>query len=189
MPFIVRLATPADISALDTLIAASARALSRGFYSPAETEAAIKYVFGVNNQLIADGTYFVIDDGTTIVACGGWSFRATLYGGDQRPMAEERRASPELPPASPTRTAKIRAFFVSPTHARQGLGVRLMDACVDAATAAGFERLELMSTLPGVPFYRRLGFRELEPVSDTLPDGTTIAFVRMDREVAETKRR
>lgn len=183
MPFIVRLATPDDVSALNALIPASARALSRGFYSPAETEAAIRYVFGVNNQLIADGTYFVIGDGSSVVACGGWSFRSTLYGGDQRPMAEAHVATSERSAISSGRTAKIRAFFVAPTHARQGLGERLMDACVKAATAAGFERLELMSTLPGVPFYRKLGFRELEQVHDTLPDGTRLAFVRMDRAI------
>jgi GNAT superfamily N-acetyltransferase len=171
----VRLALASDIPALNDLIPVSARVLSQGFYSPAQTEAAIKYVFGVNLQLIADRSYFVVEDSGEIVACGGWSFRATLYGGDQRPVG----GGPTLDAAQDA--ARIRAFFVSPAHARKGLGSLLMKACTEAATAAGFRQLELMSTLPGVPFYSRLGFRERERVTDTLPDGTAVEFVRMDR--------
>lgn len=177
MPPYLRLATPADVPVLNELIPASARALSAGYYTAAESEAAIRYVFGVNHQLIADGTYFLIEEDGVAVACGGWSFRHTLYGGDQRPVGAGDQEEPGRP------SAKIRAFFVAPGHARKGLGAMLMDACVAAAKAAGFERLELMSTLPGVPFYRKLGFRDVEPVEDRLPDGTLLGFVRMEREI------
>ena len=172
MPPTVRHATRADVPVLAELIPASARALSAGFYTPAETEAAIRHVFGVNLQLIDDGTYYVVEDEGTIIACGGWSFRATLYGGDQRPVAAGQ---------GPGSAAKIRAFFVAPGHARKGIGGLLLHACAEAARAAGFRRLELMATLPGVPFYARLGFREVAPVVDTLPDGTRLRFVRMER--------
>ncbi|MFN8653664.1 MAG: GNAT family N-acetyltransferase [Gemmatimonadales bacterium] len=177
MPPTLRLATSADVPVLNDLIPASARELSRGFYTPAEAEAAIRYVFGVNHQLIADGTYFVIEDAGAVVACGGWSFRNTLYGGDQRPVGAD------APPDQVAPAAKIRAFFVAPGQARKGLGGLLMDACVAAAAAAGFERLELMSTLPGVPFYHKLGFRDIEAVQDRLPDGTVLGFVRMERAI------
>lgn len=177
MPVTVRPAVSADVPALDRLISRSARALSQGFYSPAQVEAAIAHVFGVNLQLIADGTYFVAEEAGEIVACGGWSYRATLYGGDQRPVG----AGPRLNPHEDA--ARIRAYFVSPDHARRGLGGRLMQVCTEAAGAAGFRRLELMSTLPGVPFYSKFGFRSLDRVTDTLPDGTALEFVRMEREV------
>jgi GNAT superfamily N-acetyltransferase len=175
MPIAIRPAVTADIPALNELIPTSARALSRGFYTPSETEAAIRYVFGVNLQLIEDGTYFVATEAGRILACGGWSYRATLYGGDQRPVG----GGPVLDPA--VDAARIRAFFVAPGQARKGLGSMLMQACAEAAGAAGFHRLELMSTLPGLPFYSKLGFRELRRVADTLPDGTTLALVQMDR--------
>ncbi len=172
MPLTVRVATRADVPVLSELIPASARALSTGFYTAEETEAAIRHVFGVNLQLIDDGTYLVVEDDGAIVACGGWSFRATLYGGDQRPVGTDD---------APGDTAKIRAFFVAPGQARKGIGGLLLEACAEAARRAGFRRLELMATLPGVPFYARLGFREVAPVVDTLPDGTRLRFVRMER--------
>ena len=115
------------------------------------------------------------NDDEEIVGCGGWSWRRTLYGGDQRPMG----AGAVLDPA--VDAARIRAFFVASDRARQGIGGWILQACEAAAAAKGFSRLELMSTLPGVPFYRRLGFHEVERVVDTLPDGTAIEFVRMTR--------
>lgn len=175
MPITIRRATAADIPALLALIPESARALSRGFYTPEQTEAAIRYVFGVDSRLIADGTYFVAVDGGTIVGAGGWSRQRTLYGGDQRPMGAGEALDPTVD------AARIRAFFLAGTHARQGIGARLLEACAAAASAAGFSHLELMSTLPGVPFYARLGFRELRRVTDLLPDGTALEFVHMAR--------
>ncbi len=171
----IRSATPSDIPTLERLIPASARALSRSFYSNQQIESAIRYVFGVDSQLIADGTYYVAVDDDDIVGCGGWSWRRTLYGGDQRPMGAGALLDPAVD------AARIRAFFVASDHARRGIGARILRACEEAAAAKGFSRLELMSTLPGVAFYRRFGFREVERVLDTLPDATTIEFVRMTR--------
>ena len=174
----LRPATAADIPVLNPLIARSARALSAGFYSPDVIESAIRHVFGVDSTLIADGTFFVaVAEDDTIVACGGWSRRRTLYGGDQRPVGNADPLDPR------TDAARIRAFFVDPAHARRGLGRLLYDACARAARESGFGRLELMATLPGVPLYAALGFAEIEAVTDVLPDGTPIGFVRMGRSL------
>jgi GNAT superfamily N-acetyltransferase len=175
MPLRLRAAEPSDSAALGALIERSARALSAGFYTERETEAAIRYVFGVDSQIIADGTYFVVEESAHIVGCGGWSRRSTLYGGDQRPVGARDLLDPM------TEAAKIRAFFVDPEHARRGIGRLLLDACTEAARAAGFSRLELMATLPGVPFYAANGFAEEARVTDMLPDGTALRFVRMAR--------
>jgi N-acetylglutamate synthase-like GNAT family acetyltransferase len=175
-PVRIRSATQSDIPALRTLIERSARGLSRGFYSEREAESAIRHVFGIDSSLVDDGTYYVLEAEGTAAACGGWSRRRTLYGGDQRPMgAVDELLDPEKD------AARIRAFFVSPDHARRGFGTMLLDHCVSAAGAAGFTRLELMSTLPGVPFYEAMGFRAEEEVKDVLPDGLAVGFVRMTR--------
>jgi GNAT superfamily N-acetyltransferase len=175
MDLALRTAASTDSATLGALIERSARALSVGFYTQTETEAAIRYVFGVDSQLVADGTYFVVEESGRIVGCGGWSKRSTLYGGDQRPVGARDLLDPK------TEAAKIRAFFVDPEHARRGVGRLLLDACTDAARAAGFSRLELMATLPGVPFYAAHGFVEEAGVTDVLPDGTAVRFVRMAR--------
>jgi len=175
----IRLATPADIPALKDVIPASARALSRGYYSEAQIEAAIRHVFGVDSQLIADQTYYVAVDDGAIVGCGGWSWRRTLYGGDQRPMGGG--GGDILDPSCDA--ARVRAFFVVDSHARHGIGARILSTCEAAALDQGFSRVELMSTLPGVPFYSKLGFREVEHIIDTLPDGTRIEFVLMSRHI------
>jgi GNAT superfamily N-acetyltransferase len=124
----LRLATPADVPALRELIPRSVRALSRDHYSDAQIEGAIRHVFGPDTQLIADGTYFVVDAGAEIVACGGWSRRRTLFGGDQMKGAED----PLLDPAR--EAARIRAFFVAPEWARRGLASRLMEAVERTST-------------------------------------------------------
>jgi GNAT superfamily N-acetyltransferase len=173
----VRVATEADLPAIRALIPSSVRGLSVGFYTPDQVESSIRYVFGPDTQLIADGTYFVAVDGDAVVGCGGWSARRTLYGGDQAKDADDPRLDPATEPA------RIRAFFVHPDHARRGIASAIYDACVAAARAAGFRALELMATLPGVPLYRAFGFHPVEPVEDTLPDGVTIGFVRMRREI------
>ena len=177
MSYTLRTAEPADAAGLRLLIERSARGLGAGYYTDLETEAAIRYVFGVDSRLIADRTYFVVEDATSIVACGGWSHRRTLYGGDQRPVGSREALVPGID------AARIRAFFVAPEHARRGIGRQLFTACHAAAAAAGFTRFELMATLPGVPLYAALGFAALESVTDLLPDGTSLAFVRMGREL------
>jgi len=173
----VRPASLADIPTLTGMIASSARILSRGYYTGQETESAIRHVFGVDSALIADGTYFVATLGGRLAGCGGWSRRQTLYGGDQRPVG----ALDLLDPARDA--ARIRAFFVAPTAARRGVGRGLFNECVRAASASGFRALELMATLPGVPFYAALEFETIEQITDELPDGTPIRFVRMRREI------
>lgn len=176
-----------DIPALNALIERSARQLSVGFYTPAEIDAAVRYVFGVDTNLVADGTYFVVHDGAALAGCGGWSKRRTLYGGDQRPVDADARGVPQVPAEDQLQpgvdAAKVRAFFVSPDFARRGVGRFLLDACLAAAAQAGFTRVELMATLPGVPFYAALGFRPMREVTDRLPDGTPLRFVQMDREI------
>lgn len=174
----LRLATSDDLTELRALIPASVRGLSQGFYTPQQIESAIRYVFGPDTQLIADGTYFAaVEEDGMIVGCGGWSRRRTLYGGDQMKDADD----PPLDPA--TEAARIRAFFVHPERARRGIGSLIMNACRDAAARAGFQRLELMATLPGVPLYRAFGFEAREQVANTLPDGVVVPFVRMERAI------
>jgi len=178
----LRLATPADIPALQSLIADSARGLSSRFYTPEQIDAAIRHVFGVDTQLIADGTYFVID-GTDAslpspAAAGGWSARRTLFGGDQM----KADTDPRLDPAS--EPARIRAFFVHPQWARRGLARQLYTACAQAAWDAGFRAFELMATKPGEPLYAALGFTVLEEVTVALPGGVSVPFTRMGRVLA-----
>lgn len=173
--FVLRTAQREDIPELNAMIERSARTLSVGYYSPLQIESAIRHVFGVDTRLIEDQTYYVVMDETHIVACGGWSKRRTLYGGDQRPVGGVDWLDPHSDPA------KIRAFFVAPEYARQGIGRMLLTTCVDEAKKAGFTTLELMATLPGVPFYAALGFENVTPVTDKLPDGTSIEFILMKR--------
>lgn len=173
----IRVARAADLAAIRALIPDSVRRLSVGYYTPREVESSIRYVFGPDTQLIADGTYFVAQRGGELAGCGGWSARRTLYGGDQAKDADD----PPLDPA--TEPARIRAFFVHPDHARRGVATALYDACVAAARAAGFRALELMATLPGEPLYRAFGFVAVEQVESVLPDGVRIRFVRMSRDI------
>ena len=173
----LRPALLADVPALNALIRTSASELSHPYYTATQIEALITYVFGVDTQLVLDGTYFVIERQGVLVACGGWSWRRTLFGGDQAKDATD----PALDPGS--ESARIRAFFVHPTCARQGLGRRLLAHCEAAARAAGFHRTELMATLPGEPLYRALSYQVLESVTHHLPDGQTVGFVRMGRSL------
>jgi GNAT superfamily N-acetyltransferase len=173
-----RLATMGDVPALTALIPLSARALSRGYYSDEQTEAAIRYIFGPDTLLISDRTYFVAEEGGALAGCGGWSRRRTLYGGDQMKPAEDALLDPG------TDAARIRAFFVHPAFARRGVGSVILRACLDAAWAAGFRRVELAATLPGVPFYRAFGFEEREALEAPMPGGLTLPIVRMERSLS-----
>ena len=168
----------ADVPALRELISLSVRGLSAGHYTPAQIEAALDEVFGVDTQLIADGTYYVVDGPMAPAAAGGWSARRTLFGGDQMRLGED----PVLDPA--VDAARIRAFFVHPDWARRGLARRLYDTCERSASTAGFCRFELMATLPGEPLYRALGFAALERVVLRLGNGVDVPLVRMARPIA-----
>ena len=174
----IRRARTEDVPALNALIALSASHLSEGYYSEAERQALIEDVFGVDTQLIQDGTYFVVERNGEAVACGGWSARRTLFGGDQHKEGVDDRLDPEREPA------RIRAFFVHPAAARQGLARRLLDHCEAEALRAGFSRTELMATLPGVPFYQARGYLPVEDVTHLLPRGMGVRFVRMGRAIS-----
>lgn len=175
----IRPARADEIPALEAIITASARILSQGFYTPAETEAAITHVFGVDSELVADGTYLVVEDAAgDRLGCGGWSKRATLFGGDKF----AGRESGLLDPARDA--AKVRAFFVAPQAARKGVGAALLKACEDAAAAAGFARTELMATLPGVPFYTAYGYVAQGQIEEDC-GGVQVRFVPMTKQLPD----
>jgi GNAT superfamily N-acetyltransferase len=169
----IRLATFQDIPELQQLIALSVRGLSKAYYTPGQIESAIRYVFGIDTQLIVDGTYYVVEKQHALVGCGGWSKRNTLYGGDQH----KDTADPLLDPARDA--GKIRAFFVHPDHARQGIGSLIIRTCEAAARDYGFTALELGATLPGVPLYQAMGYLPIERIDETLPDGEVLGIVKM----------
>jgi GNAT superfamily N-acetyltransferase len=173
----VRQATLAERETLQNLIARSARGLSTADYRPEQIEGALQGAFGVDSQLIQDGTYFVVEEGDAIVGCGGWSFRKTLFGGDQR---RERDAA-ELDPR--TEPAKIRAFFVDPAHARRGIGTMLLEKCEAEARRRGFTRVELMSTLPGIRLYSARGYSGVEQVQYEVAPGVMIEFLPMSKQL------
>jgi N-acetylglutamate synthase-like GNAT family acetyltransferase len=173
----LRRAQTSDVAAIQALIARSARQLSVPYYTLAQAEAMIRHVFGVDSQLIADATYFVIESDAQLSACGGWSKRRTLFGGDQAKMGPD----PLLDPA--TEPARIRAFFVEPSVARKGLGRQLMVECTREAQAAGFSALELVSTLPGEPLYLATGFTVIERFELNLPDNIRVPVTRMRRQI------
>jgi GNAT superfamily N-acetyltransferase len=175
MTLTIRLSTLADKPAMEELIEGSVRELSKEEYSQEQIEAALKTVFGIDSELINDGTYFAVEDEGVIVACGGWSKRKTLFGGDQFAARES-----EL--LDPTRdAAKIRAFFVHPAFARRGIGSLLLEHCEQAAKAEGFLKAELMGTLPGVKLYREHGFIAGEMIQYDAGGGVMIPFIPMSK--------
>lgn len=168
----------ADVPVLEQLITASVRGLNAGRYTQAEMDAALAGVFGVDTQLIADGTYYVIDGPAGPAAAGGWSGRRTLYGGDKMKELEDPRLDPRMEPA------RIRAFFVHPEWSRRGLARRLYSECERAARAAGFRGFELVATLPGEPFYIALGFSVVERIVVAVAE-VDVSFARMARGLAD----
>jgi len=172
----IRAATLTDVSDLEILIPESVRALQRHHYSVAQMEGALGTVFGVDTQLIRDGTYLIAEsESNEIVGCGGWSKRKTLFGSDQVPGKDDAWLDP-LQDA-----ARIRAFFVHPAWARQGIGSRILQACESAARAQGFTRLELVATLPGEPLYSAHGYRPLEKFEVPLSNGVSLPVIRMGK--------
>jgi GNAT superfamily N-acetyltransferase len=177
----IRQAVASDVPRLKEVIEASVRGLQARDYSPAQIEGALQSVYGVDSQLIEDGTYLVAEvatgAGTQIVACGGWSKRRTLYGGDQFAGREDALLDPGR------EAAKIRAFFVHPDWARLGIGSMILDACEKAAIAAAFTRLEMGATLSGVAFYRAKGYEEIEGQQVQLANGESLAIVKMAKNI------
>jgi GNAT superfamily N-acetyltransferase len=190
--FTIRKAQPADVPVLRALIDRSVRILQSKDYTPSQLESALATVYGVDSQLIADGTYFAVEtksatDASTgsktpgqsqIVGCGGWSKRKTLYGGDHWTGREDSLLDPQED------AAKIRAFFVDPDWVRRGIGTLILQACEAAAIAGGFRRLEMGATLTGVEFYRVLGYSERERLAVPLKNGESLPIVRMEKQIA-----
>lgn len=176
-----RTAVESDIPALHSLIEASVRVLQAKDYTALQIEGALGTVLGLDTQLISDRTYFVAvldtEEGELIVACGGWSKRKTLFGSDHGPNRQDSFLDPKTDPA------KIRAIFVHPNHARQGIGSQLLRVCEEAAMAEGFARFEMGSTLTGVPLYRLKGYVDLERLEVPLKNGTTLPVIRMAKEL------
>jgi N-acetylglutamate synthase-like GNAT family acetyltransferase len=187
----IRLATPEDIPVLRELVAQSVRGLQTEDYTLAQIEGALKTVFGVDSQLIADGTYVVAEAASSaltgtergsrqlkrlIVGCGGWSKRKTLYGGDRWTGREDSLLDP-LHDA-----AKIRAFFIHPDWARRGIGTMILQACEDAAGAAGFKRYEMGATLTGAKLFGARGYVVVKPISIPLVNGESLPIIRMEKQ-------
>jgi len=167
-----------DVPRLKVLIPLSVRNLRTG-YSSEQVEAALGNALGVDTQLVRDGTYFVVEAGSELVGCGGWSRRKTLYGSDHvhATVKDDSWLDPERD------AARIRAFFVHPNWARRGIGSLILRTCEKEAARFGFSRLELASTLPGEPLYRAHGYQEVERLSVPLPNGLGLPIIRMTKMV------
>jgi len=172
----LRLATPDDVPVLRELIDASVRGLQAQDYTPAQIDGALKTVFGVDSQLIADGTYIVAESASKIVGCGGWSKRKTLYGSDQWTGREDLLLDPARD------AAKIRAFFIHPEWARRGVGGLILKACEDAAKAAGFTRYEMGATLTGAKLFGVKGYVAVRPISIPLVNGEVLPVIHMEKQ-------
>lgn len=174
--FTHRLATPADLEALRAVMALAIAELQKGFLTD-EQIAASNAVMGLDTQLITDGTYFIVEEDSAIAGgCGGWSHRATLYGGDH---SKDLRDPAPLDPA--TDAARIRAMYTHPAFARRGVGRLVMTLCEDAAHAAGFRRAEMMATLSGEPLYRACGYEPIERIAAPGPNGAQVPLIRMGK--------
>ena len=149
--------------------------LQRDFLTP-EQVAASHQTMGLDTQLVKDQTYFMILDAGVLVGCGGWSWRATLFGGDDSIAPRE-----PLPLEPAKDAARIRAMYVDPAHARRGIGKRIMAICENAARTAGFARVELMATLAGLPLYKACGYAEIEAVEAISREGVMVPLVRMGK--------
>lgn len=171
----LRLATIEDIPDLNRLIHLSARELSLEHYSKQEIESLIEYVFGVDKELILDKTYYILEQGSDILACGGWSKRRTLFGGSQCVSREAGYLDPKHD------LAKIRAFFVHPDFARKGLAKMLIEKCESEARLAGFSKVELMSTLPGIRFYQNQGYTGVNKIEYAITNGVTVELLPMTK--------
>jgi L-amino acid N-acyltransferase YncA len=172
-----RQATTSDVGGIQKLIEASVRGLSEPLYTRQQIDSALRYLFGPDSQLIADGSYYVAEVQGEIVASGGWSRRQTLHGGDQFKHGDDPLVDPRFEPA------RIRAFFVDPRWARQGIGRLLFYECSTAARAAGFDEVELTATLPGEQLYTTLGFTVVERGTVKMPDGVELPTARMRRSL------
>jgi N-acetylglutamate synthase-like GNAT family acetyltransferase len=175
MKYFIRKADLDDCAEIEKLIALSARKLSINDYSREQMEGALQGAFGVDTQLIRDGTYFVAESIQSIIGCGGWSRRKTLFGGDKRTERDPAELNPKLD------SAKIRAFFIHPDYARMGISRAIYERCESEARLYGFQSLELISTIPGIKFYISCGFRGLKQIEYKMPSGVIINFLPMKK--------
>ena len=178
MNWTLRFATLDDVPVLEALIALSVHTLQAPYYSAAQMAAAMGPVFGVDRQLISDGTYLVVEDAGVIIGCGGWSRRKSLFGADTARIAEDAMLDPATDPA------RVRAFFIHPDWARRGISKAILNACESAIIAAGFPQAELVSTLAGEPLYLVCGYSEAERCEIPLSGGLTLPVVRMTKRLA-----
>ncbi|MFK5947681.1 MAG: GNAT family N-acetyltransferase [Methylococcales bacterium] len=173
----IRLATLSDADAINALIEASAKALGTTDYTAEQIELALVSAWGLDTQLIKDNSYYVVEteQHPSIVACGGWSYRQTLFGNDAEQNRDPKTIDVE------TGAAKIRAFFVHGSYSRQGIGTMILNTCEAAAMNAGYKKLELMATLPGLKLYQKFGYLPQETVHYPLNHKLTIEFVAMTK--------
>ncbi|MDY7085600.1 MAG: GNAT family N-acetyltransferase [Actinomycetota bacterium] len=170
-----RVATRDDVELLNGLVELAIAELLKGFLDDDQIHSS-KAIMGLDTQLIDDGTYFVIESDGEPVGCGGWSRRATLYGGDHSATRDSALLDPAKDPA------KVRAMYTHPGFTRRGVGRMILGLCERAAAAEGFTRLELMATLAGEPLYRSYGFAEVERVEDAR-GGAPVPIVRMRKDI------
>lgn len=172
----IRLAFEDDIPMLESLISESVHSILPAYYSAAQLDAALGPVFGVDQQLIRDRTYFIVGAAEEPVGCGGWSKRQAVYGGDRHRIGEDAELNPR------TDAARIRAFFVRPAWIRQGVGQALLSICEKAIVDAGFARAEMVATLAGEPFYAAHGYSVVERYHAPMPRGLTLPVVKMTKQ-------
>ncbi|HEY6233113.1 MAG TPA: GNAT family N-acetyltransferase [Pyrinomonadaceae bacterium] len=174
----LRLATMADIPALEKLIRESVANLSAEFYTVAQIQSALSDIFGVDTQLIFDGTYFIAEINEKLAGSGGWSKRKTLFGGDQ---FKSSQTDTLLDPRC--EAARLRAFYVHPECSRRGVGSRILTECENAARAAGFKRIELVATLPGERLYSARGYTRAEALGLPMANGESLPAFLMAKEL------
>jgi len=169
----IRVAGLGDVAAISGLMTVAIDTLQSGYLTPAQVAVSHRFM-GLDTQLIRDGTYFIAEIGGRMAGCGGWSYRATLYGGDASDVARE----PVL--LDPARDpARIRAMYTSPEFTRRGVGRAILQASEEAARQAGFSSAELMSTMAGLHFYQTCGYQAVEPVLTEAIDEVSVPFERM----------
>ena len=173
----LRVATLEDAARIEALMKESAAAIFPRWYGEREAASAVEHVAVIDRMLLEDGTYFVLEAGGEVVACGGWSRRDRLYTGSGDGADDARLLDPA------TEAARVRAMFVRDDWTRRGLGKRIIDACEKAARREGFSRMALSATLPGVPLYQACGFEPLEEVDTVLVDGARLTCVSMEKPI------
>ncbi len=177
----LRLARPEDMPVLSALMDRAIGELLAAFLPPEGVKASFE-VMGLDSQLITDGTYFVVEDfsspeASEIAGCGGWSRRATLFGGDHSAGRDAASLNPKVD------AARVRAMYTHPDHTRKGVGRMILDACESAARAEGFERVEMAATMGGVPLYRACGYHDIEPFEAETSTGYRVPLIRMGKRL------